>query len=184
MKKLLISLRLLSVLTVLTGIAYPSLITFVGKAAFPEMRHGSMIIRKGQVVGSSLVGQKFTQEKYFWGRPSATDYDALPSGGSNLAPTSQKLVELSAAQAKRFEGVHAIPGDLMFASASGIDPHITVESALLQVERVIAARGWGATMTDAILTLVREHTAPQQLGFLGEKRVNVLELNLALDELR
>lgn len=183
MKNIIIGLRLIVSLTVLTGVAYPFLMTMIGEIAFPSLSRGSLIQNSGQNVGSRLIGQKFTQDKYFWGRPSAIDYNPLPSGGSNLAPTSKKLVDSVAEQSKKFSYAQSVPQDLIFASASGLDPHISIEAALIQIERVIKARGWDEGKKESIRALIREHTAPRQLGFLGEKRVNVLELNLALDKL-
>lgn len=183
MKNLIISLRLITLLTLLTGIAYPFLMTMIGESAFPNMSRGSLIQYDSQIVGSRLIGQKFTQDKYFWGRPSAIDYNPLPSGGSNLGPTSKKLVDLAGEQTKKFSGSPSVPQDLIFASASGLDPHISIEAAFTQIERVLKARGWDESKKDALRMLIREHTAPRQLGFLGEKRVNVLELNLVLDKL-
>ncbi len=129
MKTILISLRLIASLTLVTGVAYPVLMTMMGELAFPSLSRGSLVQNGGQIVGSSLIGQKFSQDKYFWGRPSAIDYNPLPSGGTNLAPTSKKLVQLTVEQANRFSGVRSVPQDLIFASASGLDPHISFEAA-------------------------------------------------------
>ena len=183
MKTFAISLKLIIALTILTGIVYPFLITVLGEGAFPKLSRGSRIEKDGRIVGSRLIGQKFLQEKYFWGRPSAIDYNPLPSGGSNLSPTSKKLADFADEQAKKIAAKGPFPQDLIFASASGLDPHISIEAAAIQIDRVLRARGWDESKKAAVQALIQEHTAPRQLGFLGEKRVNVLELNLALDRL-
>jgi K+-transporting ATPase ATPase C chain len=182
---------LLLVMTVITGAAYPALVTAVAQVAFPHQANGSMIIVNGQAVGSSLIGQCFTEDKYFWGRPSAagatTDnpcgYDANSSAGSNLGPTSQALLDRINAQVADWQskfGNAPIPVDLVTTSASGLDPDISPAGAEYQVARVAAARG----MTeDAVRATVARHTEQPLLGFLGEPRVHVLELNLDLDGL-
>lgn len=172
------SLRMLIALTILTGIAYPLLVTGLGQTLFPRQAGGSLIDVGGRVVGSALVAQKFEKGIYFQSRPSAVDYNPLPSGGSNLAPTSKKLKDqVAAGRAKWGEGV---PQDLLFASGSGLDPHVSPEAALYQIPRVAKARGLAE---DELRRLVENHIEPVQLGFLGEPRVNVLMLNLALDRL-
>ncbi|MCW5941965.1 MAG: potassium-transporting ATPase subunit KdpC [Fimbriimonadaceae bacterium] len=183
-------------LTVLTGVAYPAIVTVVAQLPFPEQSNGSLISKAGKFVGSRLVGQSFDAPKYFWGRPSFTSpfpYNAAASGGSNLAPTNPALIggkdangsvvpgvistRISALRA--FEtGTVQVPTDLATASASGLDPHISPGAAEYQVERVARARRMSA---DAVRAIVRAHTEPPQLGVLGEPVVNVLELNLALD---
>jgi K+-transporting ATPase ATPase C chain len=182
---------LLLVMTVITGAAYPALVTAVAQVAFPHQANGSMIIVNGQAVGSSLIGQCFTEDKYFWGRPSGagatTDnpcgYDANSSAGSNLGPTSQALLDRINAQVADWQSKYGnapIPVDLVTTSASGLDPDISPAGAEYQVARVAAARG----MTeDAVRATVARHTEQPLLGFLGEPRVHVLELNLDLDGL-
>lgn len=182
---------LLLVMTVITGAAYPALVTAVAQVAFPHQANGSMIIVNGQAVGSSLIGQCFTEDKYFWGRPSAagatTDnpcgYDANSSAGSNLGPTSQALLDRINAQVADWQSKYGnapIPVDLVTTSASGLDPDISPAGAEYQVARVAAARD----MTeDAVRATVARHTEQPLLGFLGEPRVHVLELNLDLDGL-
>ncbi|MBX3022135.1 MAG: potassium-transporting ATPase subunit KdpC [Bdellovibrionales bacterium] len=183
MKSIFISLRLLLVMTVLTGIVYPIAVTLIGQAIFPRESSGSLIEQNGKVIGSSLIGQKFAQDKYFWSRPSANDYNPLPSGGSNLAPTSKKLSDSVRELSAKYTGGVTVPPDMLFSSASGLDPHISPESAIFQIDRILKARGWDETRRDSIAALVRKYTAPRQMGFLGEKRVNVLALNMALDGL-
>jgi potassium-transporting ATPase KdpC subunit len=175
-------------LSVLTGVAYPGLVTALSALAFPHQAHGSLIARDETIVGSQLIGQSFTDPRYFWGRPSATapyPYNAAASSGSNLGPSNPAL---TAAVAERVTALRAAPGnsalvpvDLVTASASGLDPHISPAAAEYQVARVARARGIGE---DVVRSAVAAHTLPRQLGLLGEPRVDVLPLNLALDALR
>ena len=175
------------VLTVLLGLVYPLAVTVLARVIFPRQAAGSLIEKDGQVIGSRLIGQPFSGPGYFHSRPSAagSGYDATASGGTNLGPTSRKLIEgnvKTAADALREENPNApIPVDLVTASASGLDPHITPAAAEFQVPRVARERNMTA---DEVRRLAREHTEGRQLGFLGEPRVNVLELNLALDATR
>ena len=174
------------VVTVLTGVVYPLVVTGVGQLLFHRRANGSLIERNGVVVGSELIGQAFTAPGYFWGRPSAVAYDGGASAGSNLGPTNPALEERIVATVKSLRNAHdgsgpdPIPVDLATASGSGLDPHISPASALYQVARVSRARGLSE---EAVRRLVEDHVEGRQLGFLGEPRVNVLMLNLALDEL-
>jgi K+-transporting ATPase ATPase C chain len=181
-------------LTVVTGIAYPLLVTGIAQAAFPHQANGSLIVKDGKTLGSSLVGQSFDDPKYFWGRLSATTdsnskplaYNAASSYASNLGPTNPALVDevkgrIDALKAADPEAGEPIPVDLVTSSGSGLDPDISPAAAAYQVRRVARARGLDEGRVKA---LVIEHTSDRQLGFLGEPRVNVLELNLALDALR
>ena len=175
------------VLTVLLGLVYPLVVTVLAQLIFPKQAEGSLIEKDGQVIGSRLIGQPFSGPGYFHSRPSAagSGYDASASGGTNLGPTSRKLIEenvMTAASALKAERADTpIPVDLVTASASGLDPHITPAAAEFQVPRVARERNLTA---DEVRRLVLEHTEGRQLGILGEPRVNVLELNLALDALR
>jgi potassium-transporting ATPase KdpC subunit len=183
---LLPAVMLLVVLTLITGAAYPALITVAAQVAFNRQANGSMIVVDGRAVGSSLIGQAFSDPKYFWGRPSAAGqngYDASASGGRNLGPTSAALISdvTAAVDAMRAaNGGGPVPVDLVTASASGLDPDISPAAAEYQVGRVAAARGMTA---GAVRAAVARHTEQPLLGFLGEPRVNVLELNLDLDGL-
>ncbi|AIO41039.1 potassium-transporting ATPase subunit KdpC [Burkholderia sp. AU19243] len=174
------------VLTAVTGLAYPAVMTVFGQAVFPSQANGSLIEHDGKVVGSALIGQQFDAPKYFWGRLSATSpmpYNATGSGGSNLGPLNPSLADQVKARiaALRDAGTDLskpVPADLVTASASGLDPEITPAAAAYQVERVAKAR---KLTTDAVAQLVAENTTGRQFGVLGEPRVNVLKLNLALD---
>lgn len=178
-KPIITSLRALIVLTLLTGVAYPLVVTVIGQAVFPTQAHGSLVKSADTLTGSSLLAQKFTAQKYFWPRPSAADFGTVASGASNQGFTSKKLVD-AVAERRTALGA-AAPSDLLYASASGLDPHISVEAARFQIARVAAAR---SLAPDILAVLVGQATEPPQFGFLGQARVNVLKLNLALDAAR
>ncbi len=178
---------LLLALMLLTGLLYPSLVTGLGQAVFPHQANGSLVTRNGQVVGSELIGQPFDDPRYFWGRPSATQpypYNAAASGGSNQGPLNPDLLVEFWQRAAAWQdsadpqNITPIPVDLVTASGSGLDPDISVAAALYQVPRVAQARG---LPEEQVRTQVWRHVQWRQFGLLGEPRVNVLELNLALD---
>ncbi|HEY4771718.1 MAG TPA: potassium-transporting ATPase subunit KdpC [Steroidobacteraceae bacterium] len=181
------ALVLLACFTVLTGIVYPLLITAIAEVAFPQQAHGSLIVVNGKVVGSELIGQNFSDPTYFWGRPSATSpqpYNAIASGGSNLGPLNPALTDAVKARIAALRAVDPgneapIPVDLVTASASGLDPDISLAAAQYQMDRVGRARHMNVWQ---LQSLVSAHTQGRVLGLFGEPRVNVLELNLALDE--
>jgi|SRR6187549_2067991 len=185
-KQLLPALRIMLFFTILTGFVYPGLVTVLSQVIFPKQANGSLISKNGQVVGSSLIGQNFAKPEYFHTRPSAAGmgYDGAVSSGSNLGPTSQKLIDRVKASAEQFKAENPafsdpIPADALTASGSGVDPHISPATAKAQVSRVAGARGVDSAQ---IQQLVDQLTEGRSLGFLGEPRVNVLALNLALDQ--
>jgi K+-transporting ATPase ATPase C chain len=178
------SIRFTLVTTVLLGLGYPLLVTAIAGVAFPHKAGGSLITKNGQIIGSELLAQSFTSDRYFHPRPSAAGsngYDATASGGSNLGQSSKALVDRIQGSIDKLaleNPGHPVPIDLVTTSASGLDPDITPDAAYFQAPRVAKARGIGE---DRVRTLIEKHITPRQLGFLGEPRVNVLELNLDLD---
>lgn len=180
------ALTLLFAMTALTGLAYPLAITGIAQAVFPAQANGSLIERNGTIVGSALIGQNFSADTYFWPRPSATGpepYNASASSGSNLGTTSVKLRDRVAADVEKLKvaGIETpVPADAVMTSGSGLDPHISADYARAQITRIATARGLPPeTVTD----LVTRQLKGRDLGFIGEPRVNVLEINLALDQL-
>ncbi|QZA76399.1 potassium-transporting ATPase subunit KdpC [Deefgea tanakiae] len=182
------ALVIFTALTLITGVAYPLAVTGIAKVFFPQQAAGSLIEQNGKVVGSSLIGQSFSDTKYFWSRPSATGpmaYNGSASSGSNLGPTNPVLLKAVSDRVAAMKAAHPaqsnpVPLDLVTTSASGLDPHISPAAASYQLERVANARKLSPTQ---VAQLVSEHTAGKQWGILGEPVVNVLELNLALDRL-
>ncbi len=188
MKNIKTALKLFAILMLLVGVIYPVAVTALAQLFFPKQAGGSLLYDSGgNITGSALIGQPFSDPKYFWSRPSATSdypYNPLASGGSNLGPTNKVLIDQVANRTKLLEssGIQApVPSDLVEASASGLDPHISMQSALVQIPRVAKARNLSE---DALRKLVLEHVEGRQFGFLGEQRINVLELNLALDSMK
>jgi K+-transporting ATPase ATPase C chain len=191
MKLILQSIRQTILWTIICGLAYPVVMTLVAQLAFPDKANGSLVMRDGKIIGSALLAQQFTGSNYFWPRPSACTYGTGPtglvaSGGSNLGPTSGALqtnvINNTAAfiSGNNLPTNTLVPADMVFASASGLDPHISPEAARLQIVRVAAARGLSP---DNVTALVDKFKEGSQWGFLGEPRVNVFLLNIALDEM-
>lgn len=185
-QQLIPAIRITLVMTVLTGLFYPALVTGIAQIVFPSQANGSLIGKDGKIVGSDLIGQSFSRPEYFHPRPSAAGegYDAHASGGSNLGPTSSRLLDRVKASVAQYRASNPtasgpVPADAVLASASGLDPHISPDNAAEQARRVAAARGIHPAH---VLELVREMQEWRDAGILGEPRVNVLRLNLALDE--
>lgn len=186
-QQLLPALRITLVMTVLTGLIYPLAVTAISQILFPKQANGSLITKNGQVIGSELIGQNFTKPEYFHSRPSAAGsdgYDAGASSGSNLGPTNQKLNDRIKASVEKFRAENpeyrgSLPADLVTTSGSGLDPHISPASAFAQLNRIAKQRGVSEAQIE---TLVTSHIEGRDLGFLGEARINVLTLNIALDE--
>lgn len=181
------ALKMVLWLTLLTGVIYPMLITAISLLAAPKQARGSFVTMKDKQVGSLLIGQKFISPRYFWSRPSAVDFNPLPSGGSNLNPTSTTLKEiinkrrLYLSKAHGEIGSDSIPSDLLYASGSGLDPHITTKTAYFQIERVATERKMNETQKKELKELIAIQTISPFFGFPGEPYLNVLILNIALD---
>lgn len=190
MRTLIISLKLFLMLTIVTGLAYPLLMTGIAQILFPEKANGSIILKNDQAIGSKLIGQQFGTNKYFVSRPSATNYNTLPSGGSNYGLTNTDL-KLQADDRKNefinfnhLDSLTEIPSEMMFASGSGLDPHISVKAAQLQIDRIAKTRQFNNKQKQELAGLIKKHTEPPQLKLLGEERVNVLLLNIDLDKIK
>lgn len=188
-KQIIITLKYFLIITILTGIIYPLFITVISIILFPDKASGSMIEKEGKIIGSKLIGQKFESDKYFWSRPSAVDYNPMPSGGSNSGPTSAALQKFYQDKQKNFseknsiKDISAVPNEMFFASASGVDPHISPASAFFQVERIVKARNFDNAKKEKVIKLIDSLTENPQFGFLGNSVVNVLLLNLELDNI-
>ena len=189
-KQTIIAIKFLLVMTLLTGVIYPFFMTGVAQLIFPAKANGSLITKDGRIEGSELIGQKFDSTIYFWSRPSAIDYNPVPSGASNLGPTSEKLKKQVEERRRLFATSNSIadtsviPKEMLFASASGLDPHISPEAALLQVKRVAMARNLSDTQIQQVLQLIKNKTLGLQFFRFGDPRINVFELNLALDSIK
>lgn len=175
MKSINVALKYFAFMSVLLGVVYPAVLTGVSQVLFPEKANGSLVLKGGRVVGSMLLAQSFHSDRYFWPRPSAVDFNPSSSGATQLSLTSSD--QRTRIQARRAQGM---TGELLYASGSGLDPHLRPEDAQAQVARVAKARGWSPSIVN---DLIANLTEGRQLGFLGEPRVNVLKLNLALDSL-
>lgn len=190
MKIILKALKIFIFFTIVTGVIYPLLVTGIAQMFFPSKANGSLIIKNDQIIGSELIGQTFDSAYYFTSRPSAISYNPIPSGGSNLGLTNEKLKQLVEARRKKFvmfNGIDSntvVPADMLFASGSGVDPHISPDAALLQINRIVAKRNFSDAQKKELTSLVWKYTEPSQFGLLGEKRVNVLKLNMALDQMK
>jgi potassium-transporting ATPase KdpC subunit len=184
------SLKSLLLFTLLTGIFYPLIITAISQVLFPWKSNGSLIIRDNKITGSKLIGQQFDSLRYFHSRPSMANYNALTSGGSNLSITNSKLKELVLRRKKQFfsenntDSLLQVPAEMLFASASGLDPHISPEAALLQADRVAMARNYNEKQKESLKELIKNQTEKSQFFILGPKRVNVLLLNLMTDSIK
>ena len=190
MKQLVISLKIFFVFTILTGLLYPLLVTGIVQLVFYDRANGSLVSLQNHVVGSALIGQQFDSAVYFSSRPSAILYNPLPSGGSNYGLTNSKLQKLALERKENFmtenqlDSLTKVPAEMIFASASGLDPHISPEAALLQVERVAKARKFNGTQKRELVQLIKKLTEKPQFLFLGEEKVNVLILNLKLNGIK
>jgi K+-transporting ATPase ATPase C chain len=190
MKTLFTALKIFLFFTILTGIVYPLLITGIAQFVFPSKANGSLILRDNKIIGSELIGQQFDSTNYFTSRPSAILYNPLPSGGSNYGLTNVKLKNLVAERKQQFitynqlDSLTVIPSEMLFASASGLDPHISPQAALLQVERVVKTRHFAEGQRQQLIKSIRELSELPQFSLLGEHRINVLLLNLKLDAIK
>ena len=190
MKTLIISLKIFLFFTILTGIAYPLLVTGIAQIVFPGKANGSLIVKDNKTIGSELIGQQFDSSIYFTSRPSSVLYNPLPSGGSNYGLTSKKLKDLVTERRKSFiasnhlDSLTEIPSEMLFASASGLDPHISRTAALLQVDRIAKARNFTGIQKQKIFQCVDNFTEAPQFLCLGEERVNVFLLNLEIDKIK
>lgn len=188
-KQLIIALKFLLIMTVLTGIVYPVFMTAIAQLGFQSKANGSLITKNGKIVGSGLLGQKFDSSTYFWSRPSATGYNPVPSGASNMGPSSDTLRKLVDSRCELFARLNSLPVaesvpiEMVFASGSGLDPHISPESAFMQVDRIARERHFTSYQKESLIVDIKLLTESPQLLCLGEKRVNVLKLNLQLDAL-
>ena len=188
-KQTIIALKFLLVMTILTGIVYPLVMTGVAQLSFPAKANGSLVMKDGKIIGSELIGQKFDSIIYFWSRPSAIGYNPIPSGASNYGPTSDTLKKQVTARRAIFRKMNSIadeitiPKEMIFASGSGLDPHISPEAALLQVERITKARHFDNNQKEKLLLSIKDLTEAPQFLFLGEERINVLMLNLELNNI-
>lgn len=189
-RQIITGLKFLAVMIILTGVVYPAIVTAITSLIFPKEASGSLVENNGVISGSKLIGQNFESEKYFWSRPSFNNYDPLPSGASNLGPLNPLLINMISQREKIFRQANKIkedlniPPEMVTASASGLDPHISQAAALLQVPRIALARGMDNAKKDQIVKLINDLTEKRQFSLLGEPRINVFLLNLSMDNLR
>jgi len=190
MKTLIISIKIFLFFTLLTGVVYPLFVTGIAQVVFPTKANGSLIVKNNQVIGSELIGQQFDSTIYFSSRPSAVSYNPLPSGGSNYGLTNDKLKNLVADRRLAFntlnqlDSLKEIPSEMLFASASGLDPHISPEAASLQVDRIARTRNFNAEQKQKLRSCVNALTESPQFLLFGDSRVNVLLLNLEADKIK
>jgi len=188
-RQIITGLRFLALMTILTGLVYPGLVTIIASLFYQQEAQGSLIESNGIIIGSKLIGQNFDSLKYFWSRPSFINYNPLPSGASNLGPLNPQLLininqkELTFLKANKMKEDSDIPPEMVTASGSGLDPHISPAAALLQVSRVAEARGMDREKQDKIVILIKNVTERRQFSLLGEPRINVFLLNLKLDSI-
>jgi K+-transporting ATPase ATPase C chain len=189
-RQIITGLRFLVLMIILTGLVYPGLVTIITSIFSPNEAQGSLVIRNGVIIGSKLIGQNFDSQKYFWSRPSFNNYNPLPSGASNLGLTNPLLINMVIQREKDFSQANKIkedlniPPEMVTASASGLDPHISPTAALLQISRIAQARGMDKVEQDKLIDLVNDLTENRQFAFLGEPRINVFLLNLKIDSLK
>ncbi len=190
MKTFMISLKLFLLFTILTGVVYPLLITGIAQLIFPAKANGTLLVRDGQAIGSELIGQHFNSVVYFTSRPSVLSYNPLPSGGSNFGLTNTKLQKLVDERKHDFwsfnqsDSLITIPAEMLFSSASGLDPHISARAALLQVDRIAKARNFNNVRRQQLINCIKDLTEGPQFLCFGEERVNVLSLNLETDKIQ
>jgi potassium-transporting ATPase KdpC subunit len=186
MKNLKIAVKMFLIMTIITGLVYPLAITGFAQLFYPNKSNGSMIYEKNKILGSELIGQGFTKPEYFWGRPSAIANNPMPSGGSNLSPVGKVFKEQFQARfdtIRKYHGnfaLNQIPKDLLFASASGVDPHISPDAALFQVDRIVKARHFNSEQKEQLIKIIQNSIENPDLFIFGETRINVLKLNILL----
>jgi K+-transporting ATPase ATPase C chain len=184
--QIIIALKFLLLMTILTGIVYPLVMTGISQLSFPSKANGSLIVKDGKVIGSELIGQKFDTSIYFWSRPSAVGYNPIPSGASNYGPTSDTIKKLVTSRRDLFSkmnsvDIQSIPKEMIFASGSGLDPQISPEAASMQVDRIVKIRNLDNFQKETLLVNIKKMTLEPQYLCFGERRINVLSLNLMLD---
>jgi potassium-transporting ATPase KdpC subunit len=190
MKTIIISLKIFLFFTILTGIIYPLTVTGIAQLVFPKKANGSLLSKDKKLIGSELIGQQFDSTIYFSSRPSAISYNPLPSGGSNFGLTNLKLKNQVDERKKKFiefnqlNSTVDVPSEMLFASASGLDPHISPKAALLQIERIVKARNFNSEQKQKLEDIIKELTESPQFKVFGQERINVLKLNLKLDKIR